>query len=141
MLLPLAGWTQTDSLWRNLAALLLAILASMAVTGALGVAFERVIIKPVYGQHLKQILITMGGLIVAEQLTIVIWGPDMIALPKPLTLSGSFIYGDVAIARGILTAADAHGTVVRKTLFTDVFVRREGRWQAVSAQENEAPHP
>lgn len=51
------------------------------------------------------------------------------------------LYGDVAIARGILTANDAHGAVSRKTLFTDVFVRREGRWQAVSAQENEVPHP
>ena len=34
----------------------------------LGWFFERVIIRPVYGEHLKQILVTMGGLIVAEQL-------------------------------------------------------------------------
>ena len=27
---------------------------------ALGLAFERVIVRPVYGQHLKQILVTMG---------------------------------------------------------------------------------
>ena len=40
----------------------------MAVAGALGFAFERVIIMPVYGQHLKQILVTIGGMIVAEQL-------------------------------------------------------------------------
>jgi branched-chain amino acid transport system permease protein len=33
----------------------------------LGWAFERMIIRPVYGLHLKQILITMGGMIVAEQ--------------------------------------------------------------------------
>jgi len=51
------------------------------------------------------------------------------------------LYGNVAIARGILTATDARGAVVRKTLFTDVFVRRQGRWQAVSAQENGVPHP
>ena len=99
VLLPLSAWTHADSLWMNLAALLLAILASMAVSGLLGVAFERVIIKPVYGQHLKQILITMGGLIVAEQLIIVIWGPDMIALSKPMTLRGSFIFGDIAIEK------------------------------------------
>ena len=47
----------------------------MVVTGLLGLAFERIIIMPVYGQHLKQILITMGGLIVAEQLINVFWGP------------------------------------------------------------------
>jgi hypothetical protein len=51
------------------------------------------------------------------------------------------LYGNVAIARGILTATDATGAVVTKTLFTDVFVRRQGRWQAVSAQENHLPHP
>jgi ketosteroid isomerase-like protein len=52
------------------------------------------------------------------------------------------IYGNVAIARGILTATDAHRVLVRKILFTDVFVRRQSRWQAVSAQENEVPlHP
>lgn len=52
------------------------------------------------------------------------------------------LYENVAIARGVLTANDAHGAVVRKTLSTDVFVRRHGRWQAVSAQENQfAPHP
>jgi branched-chain amino acid transport system permease protein len=99
VLLPLAAWTRADNLGLNLAAMLLAMLAAMAVAGALGLAFERVIIKPVYGQHLKQILITMGGLIVAEQLILVIWGPDMITLPKPATLRGSFIYGDIAIEK------------------------------------------
>ena len=34
---------------------------------------------PVYGQHLKQILVTVGGLIVAEQLIIAVWGPVQIA--------------------------------------------------------------
>jgi len=99
VLLPLAAWTQADNLWMNLAAMLLAILAAMAVNGAIGLAFERVIIKPVYGQHLKQILITMGGLIVAEQLILVIWGPDIIGLPKPATLRGSFVFGDIAIEK------------------------------------------
>ena len=46
----------------------------MLATGLLGWAFERVIIRPVYGAHLRQILITMGALIVAEQLICVIWG-------------------------------------------------------------------
>src|ERR1043165_5268405 len=64
-LLPLAGWMQADSLSLNLAALGLAMLVAMVGTGLLGWAFERVIIMPVYGQHLKQILITTGGLIVA----------------------------------------------------------------------------
>ena len=40
-----------------------------------GYAFERVIVRPVYGQHLKQILITMGGMIVGEEIIKLIWGP------------------------------------------------------------------
>jgi branched-chain amino acid transport system permease protein len=71
----------------------------MVVAGLLGWFFERVIIAPVYGQHLKQILITMGGLIVAEQLIVVVWGPDIIPLQKPVTLAGSFVFGDVAIEK------------------------------------------
>ena len=99
VLLPLAGWTQAASLGANLAAMVLAILAAMLVAGAIGLFFERVIIMPVYGQHLKQILITMGGLIVAEQLIHVIWGPEIIPLPKPVTLKGSFVWGDIAIEK------------------------------------------
>jgi branched-chain amino acid transport system permease protein len=60
---------------------------------------ERVLILPVYGQHLKQILMTTGGLIVAEQTLYALWGPQIIPLPLPASLRGSFIIGDVAIAK------------------------------------------
>jgi len=83
----------------NLSAMLPAMLAAVALAGALGLFFERVIIRPVYGDHLKQILVTMGGLIVCEQLIHVIWGPDIIALPKPGAFSGSILIGDTAIER------------------------------------------
>jgi branched-chain amino acid transport system permease protein len=52
-------------------------------------AFERFIVRPVYGQHLKQILITMGGMIIGEELIKVIWGPQQIALPLPEGLRGA----------------------------------------------------
>ncbi|MGO4711136.1 branched-chain amino acid ABC transporter permease [Bradyrhizobium sp. 2TAF24] len=96
---PLAPWLQADSLWSNLAALLPAAVLAMGVSGALGLVFERVLILPVYGNHLKQILITMGGLIVAEQALYAIAGPAQIPLPLPTALRGSFIVGDIAIAR------------------------------------------
>jgi branched-chain amino acid transport system permease protein len=115
-LIPLASWTQADSLWMNLAAIIPAILAAMAVAGALGLVFERVIVMPVYGQHLKQILITMGGLIVAEQSIHVIWGPDIIPLPKPATLRGSFIIGDIAIEKYRVVAVFV-GLAVFATMF------------------------
>lgn len=99
VLAPMAGYVQADSLWLNLLALAPAALLSMAVSGALGLVFERVLILPVYGNHLKQILITMGGLIVAEQLLYALWGPERIPLPLPSALRGSFILGDIAIAK------------------------------------------
>ena len=84
----MAGWTRGRhrccSTWR---AVFAAMLAAMAVAGALGLAFERVIVRPVYGQHLKQILITMGGMIVGEELIKVIWGPEQIPLPLPDALA------------------------------------------------------
>jgi len=83
VMLALGPWMQADSIWLNLAAFLPAILAAMAVSGVLGLAFEQVIVRPVYGQHLKQILVTTGGLIVAEQLLKVVWGPDQITLARP----------------------------------------------------------
>src|SRR5215510_11428052 len=65
---PLADWLRADSILLNIAALALAFIAAMIVAGILGWAFERVVVMPVYGQHLKQILVTTGGLIVVEQL-------------------------------------------------------------------------
>ena len=104
VLLPMAGYMQADSLWLNLAALVPAVLLAAGVTGVLGLAFERVLIRPVYGQHLKQILITMGGMIVAEQLLYALWGPQQIPLPLPTSLRGAFIIGDAAVEKYRLVA-------------------------------------
>jgi len=100
----LAGLIQVDSLALNIIALLALIALAMLVTGALGYAFERIIIMPVYGQHLKQILVTVGGLIVAEQLIVALFGPVQIALTLPSAFRGALIFGDVAIERYRLIA-------------------------------------
>lgn len=50
------------------------------------------------------------------------------------------VYGDTGIANGIVVTSGASGT--RRSVFTDVFAKRDGRWQAVNAQENpEQPQP
>jgi hypothetical protein len=36
----------------------------------------------------------------------------------------------------MVIASDSAGKELDRTIFTDVFVYREGRWQAVNAQEN-----
>jgi branched-chain amino acid transport system permease protein len=99
-----AGAAGEDSFLANLGAVIPAMLAAAAAAGLLGLFFERVIIRPVYGQHLKQILITTGGMIVAEQLIHVFWGPDLVPLPRPATLRSAFFVGDMAIEKYRLVA-------------------------------------
>ncbi|HEU4777546.1 MAG TPA: branched-chain amino acid ABC transporter permease [Telluria sp.] len=116
VLIPMRGWLEADSLLMNLGVLALAVTVAMVATALLGWAFERIIIAPVYGQHLKQILITMGGMIVAEQLINVIWGAEQIALPLPTSLRGAIVLGDAAIEKYRLVAVVV-GLVVFATMF------------------------
>ncbi|HEV8095481.1 MAG TPA: branched-chain amino acid ABC transporter permease [Burkholderiales bacterium] len=99
-----SGSAGAESFLANLGAIAPALVAAIIVAGLLGLFFERVIIRPVYGQHLKQILITTGGMIVAEQLIHVLWGPDLLPLPRPATLRGSFLVGDIAFEKFRLIA-------------------------------------
>jgi hypothetical protein len=51
------------------------------------------------------------------------------------------LYGNVGIVNGVVVATTPETT--RRTVFTDVFAYRDGKWQAVNAQEipaAEKPH-
>lgn len=67
--------------------------------------------------------------------------------PRPAAVHTRFerldvrLYGSTAIATGIVDAVQDGTAAVRRTVFTDVFVKRDGRWRAVSAQETEVAHP
>ena len=100
----MAGWTESESLLRNLLAVVPAMLAAMVVAGAVGFVFERLIIRPVYGQPLKQIMITMGGMIVGVELIKVIWGAQAIPLPLPAAFRGSLLFGEAAVEKYRLIA-------------------------------------
>ncbi|PVA06771.1 branched-chain amino acid ABC transporter permease [Thalassorhabdomicrobium marinisediminis] len=99
VLFGLGGWTDAASLPLNIAAILLAILAAMLLTGALAWAFERVIVRPVYGSHLKQILITVGALIVIEEAIHVIWGGEETFLNRPNALRGAVTFAGAALEK------------------------------------------
>lgn len=99
VLAALAPWATAPDVLSNLAALAAACLAGMAIAAAVGVVFERVLVRPVYGQHLKQILITMGGMIIGEELIKATWGAQLIPMPLPETLRGIFLLGDVAVEK------------------------------------------
>ncbi|WP_235913246.1 branched-chain amino acid ABC transporter permease [Oceanomicrobium pacificus] len=93
----LSGWVAADSLLYNLLALGIAISAAGLFGLVAGWFFEVVIVKPVYQDHLRQILITMGALIVAEQLILAIWGGSPLSVPRPAFLQGSWLIGDTTI--------------------------------------------
>jgi branched-chain amino acid transport system permease protein len=111
----LGGWASAPSMGLNLAAILVAALAAMLVAGAFGLGFERVIVRPVYGQHLKQILVTLGGAIIGEELIKVVWGPAQIPLPPPEALRGSIVIGDATVDKLRLVSV-AIGLVVLASL-------------------------
>ena len=106
----MAGFSMQGG-WQSLVVVFAAMAVAMAVAGTVGWAFERVIVRPVYGLHLKQILITMGGMTVGEEIIKVIWGPLPIALPLPDILRGAVLVGDAAIEKYRLVAG-AIGLVV-----------------------------
>ncbi|MEG0201242.1 MAG: branched-chain amino acid ABC transporter permease, partial [Comamonas sp.] len=114
----MTDWTGSDQLWRNLVAVFPAMLVAMAVAAAVGLAFERFIVRPVYGQHLKQILITMGGMIIGEELIKVVWGPQQIPLPLPEAMKGAWLLGDAAVEKYRVFAVLVGGAVFAALAWT-----------------------
>ena len=93
------GWAASPSVVANAGLFLLAVAAAVVVAFGLGIALERVIVRPVYGQHLFQILITRGATIVLEELIRIAWGPNDQVMPVPLTFQGSWDVADVVVLR------------------------------------------
>ena len=118
MLGSMGDYTSSASLWRNMLAVLPAMVVAMLVAAAVGLAFERFIVRPVYGNHLKQILITVGGMIIGEELIKVIWGPQQIPLPLPEGLRGALLLGDAAVEKYRLFAVIVGVAVFAVLLWT-----------------------
>jgi branched-chain amino acid transport system permease protein len=100
----MTDWTSSPELWRNLVAVVPAMALAMLAASVAGIVFERFIVRPVYGNHLKQILITVGGAIIGEELIKVIWGPLQIPLPLPQAMRGTVLFGDAAVEKYRLLA-------------------------------------
>jgi branched-chain amino acid transport system permease protein len=101
----MTDWTSAPELWRNLVAVVPAMLAATLAASIAGVVFERFIVRPVYGNHLKQILITVGGAIIGEELIKVVWGPLQVPLPLPQGMRGTvLLFGDAAVEKYRLLA-------------------------------------
>ena len=87
-----APFAHGGSLALDLGVFALAIVAAAVVCGALGFVYEKLLIAPVYGRHLEQILITIGGSIVIEQLLLALFGTEPIDLSPPGVFRGSIVF-------------------------------------------------
>jgi len=114
----LAGEAASTSVATSLGLVGVAMLAAMTLSGTIGLAFERVIVRPVYGHHLKQILVTIGGAIVGEELIKVVWGPAQIALPPPEALRGSLLIGEATVDKMRLVSVAVGIVVLALLLWT-----------------------
>lgn len=111
------GWAVfgiTGSFW-------LAILAGTVTGFVLGWLMERFFIRPFYGNHVAQILLTLGLMIVMTEGIKVIWGPNILGFEKPEWLQGVVdimgqpfpVYRLFVIAVGALLVLGVHLLLTR----------------------------
>jgi predicted GNAT superfamily acetyltransferase len=58
------------------------------------------------------------------------------AVHHQLSEMHAHVAGEFGYIRGLATAVDARGKVVARVRFTDIYVYRDGRWQAVAGHES-----
>ena len=92
------------SLATDLASFVAALAAAAIVCGLVGYVYERLLIAPVYGRHLEQILITIGGSIVIEQLLLALFGTEPLDLTPPAAFRGALVFGQIAVEKYRLIA-------------------------------------
>jgi branched-chain amino acid transport system permease protein len=98
------GWGGSESIFLNITIFLLALLTAGLLVALLGVITERLVIRPVYGSHLFQIFITVGAMIVLEELVRIVWGPNDEVMPVPISFMGSYDLFDVVVSKYPLIA-------------------------------------
>lgn len=98
------GWGGPNSIFLNMVIFLLSLIAAGLTIAILGIITERLVIRPVYGSHLFQIFITVGAMIVMEELIRIIWGPNDEVMPVPFNFMGSWDLFDVVVSKYPLIA-------------------------------------
>ena len=76
-----------------------ALLMAMLAGALIGIILERTTISRVYGDHVLQMLLTMGLMIILGELIKIVWSPNILASPTPEILSGSWAFGDIILIK------------------------------------------
>jgi branched-chain amino acid transport system permease protein len=97
----LFAWGAYSGIWiySTTGSFLIGIIGAILTGFILGIITERWIIKPVYGNHVQQILITLGLMLVLSEMLKVVWGPNQLTANPPEYLRGSWEIGDMIIIK------------------------------------------
>jgi branched-chain amino acid transport system permease protein len=97
----LFAWGAYSGIWiyTSTGSFFIGIIGAILTGMVLGIVTERWIIKPVYGNHVQQILITLGLMLVLSEMLKVVWGPNQISAVTPDYLSGSWEFGGIIIIK------------------------------------------
>ncbi len=91
------GWVEMASLGKSTGSLLLVLMTALAVGALLGIIIEKIIIRKTYGNHLKQILITMGAALVMTEIIKILWGPNDEVILMPGAFQDSWDLFDIVV--------------------------------------------
>lgn len=75
----------------------LAILGGLLVGFVLGAIMERIAIRPFFGNRVQLLLLTLGMMLVMNELVKIIWGPTILRFPRPDYLVGTYFLGDIML--------------------------------------------
>ncbi|SDM79170.1 branched-chain amino acid ABC transporter permease [Bacillus sp. OK048] len=97
----LFAWGAYSGIWiySTTGSFLIGIIGAILTGFILGIITEKWIIQPVYGNHVQQILITLGLMLVLSEMLKVIWGPNQLTANTPEYLSGSWEIGNIIIIK------------------------------------------
>ena len=98
-LLNRLGWVESATISQSIFSLICVLIAALLIGALLGFILERVIIRGVYGNHLKQILITMGASLIMAEIIRILWGPNDEVTLVPAALAGSWDIFDVVVSK------------------------------------------
>lgn len=98
-LLETLGFVEYGTPVQSIASFLIALAAGAAAGAIFGFVVERLIISRVYGDHLKQIMITMGVLYLVTEIIKIIWGASPEVVIVPMAFQESVDFFDIIVNR------------------------------------------
>ena len=95
----LFAWGAYGGVWiyANTGSFLVGIAGAIVIGGLFGWLLERFIVQPVYGNTMAQIQVTMGLLLVLNELIKVFFGPNQLSVKAPAYLDQSWLVGSVIL--------------------------------------------